>query len=98
MRKVEALLKILLNLVDHIFNFIPVIDLCRSAFALLALTDQSTFLLFLIIEGYQTDFLEGVDSSSCGISAWLLIRWQITYFVALDSDDKVIEAVDRKDA
>ena len=42
--------------------------------------------------------MEGIDSSSCGISAWLFVSRQVTNFVALDSDDKVIEAIDRKNA
>ena len=78
MRKVEALLKILLDLVDYIFNFVPIIGLCLGAFALLALTDESivsrTF-MFFIVEGYQADLLESIYTSSCSISAWLLICW-----------------------
>ena len=84
MRKVEALLKVLLNLADHIMYLIPVIDLCLSslcstAFLLLLyqLTASST-LMFLTMERYQADFLKSVDTRCRRIGARLLICMRST--------------------
>ena len=103
MRKVEALLKVLLNLADHIMYLIPVIDLslsslCCTAFLLLLYQPTvSSTLMFLTMEGYQADFLESVDTRCRRIGDWLLICRQVTDLVTLDSNHEVVQAVDRKD-
>ena len=103
MRKVEALLKVLLNLVNHIMYLIPIIDLslsslCSTAFLLLLYQPTvSSTLMFFTMEGYQADFLESVDACCRRIGDWLLICRQVTDLVTLDGNHEVVQAVYRKD-